>query len=317
MISFFSPAYGPSLRHEFNVDGKGVFFTDRGQEALRIMTRRFLDMGNSQGLSIDTIVTNTYRASSAHMDNADEANRIAAGIAFEEIRKGHFDVKVAGSIGPRGDGYKGDFTFESAEHATEYHVKQARILAREGVSYLIAETMGNSAEAIGIAEAAKSVRLPVHVSVILTEQGNVLDYTPIEKFIHDVDTSTAGYPAGYMANCSRDAEVEKMLARAKQKGVLTRISGAYNNPFDAPKEERDHAHGIKGSGQGKEYAGWLRRMLRQFPELERNEFKISGCCGHTAKDIAQVMYELYIFNGHDGIKNAPLKTRGEAGILHK
>src|SRR3989338_4389683 len=93
MPRFFPPAYGTTLRHDYRLSVQETFGTQRGNECLREVTRRFVSMEG-----IDALATHTYWSSHSRMPDYQEANRIAVQIAQEELRRSGKDIPLLGAM---------------------------------------------------------------------------------------------------------------------------------------------------------------------------------------------------------------------------
>ena len=115
-----------------------------------------------------------------------------------------------GVHGPRGDGYVVGDTMSAAE-AANYHGLQARAFAEAGADMISAITMTYSAEAIGVARAAKAVSLPSVISFTVETDGHLPSGESIGDAITAVDQATDGAPAYYMVNCAHPTHFAAML----------------------------------------------------------------------------------------------------------
>ena len=98
-------------------------------------------------------------------------------------------IIVSGCIGPRGDGYDPG-TIMTRDEATDYHARQAQILADAGAEMLSALTMTNVNEAIGIVRAAQATGLPVAISFTVETDGRLPTGDRLEDAIAAVDEAT-------------------------------------------------------------------------------------------------------------------------------
>ncbi len=155
---------------------------------------------------------------------------------------------------------------------------------------LWAETVGNDLEGKAFVQVADNLEIPVYVSVVLDEKGNVLNGMPIDEFIGKVDGASDTKPVRYLSNCSWQAQVELMYERAANQGVLDRLGGFYNNASNIRHEDKQDLTAVQRYKTVDDYIGWVGNMLEKFPHLREDEdIWISGCCGFCADDIDQLI----------------------------
>ncbi len=82
------------------------------------------------------------------------------------------DFVISGCLGPRGDGYV-PASRMSAEEAERYHGWQIGIFATTAADMVTAITMNYTAEAIGIAKAARAAAMPVVISFTVETNGRL------------------------------------------------------------------------------------------------------------------------------------------------
>lgn len=87
-------------------------------------------------------------------------------------------VKIGGFISCRNDCYKPDEGL-SASEAEKFHSWQIDQLAQAGVDFLIAGTLPNVDEAMGIARAMEKTGVPYIISFVINRRGSVLDGTSL------------------------------------------------------------------------------------------------------------------------------------------
>jgi homocysteine S-methyltransferase len=107
-------------------------------------------------------------------------------------------VWIAGVLGPAGDAYQPEQAPDRDE-ARAYHRQQARALAGAGADFLYAATFCSVDEAIGVAQAMAETGSTAVVSFVLGPDARVLDGTPLDLAIRQVDAVSP--PAWFALSC--------------------------------------------------------------------------------------------------------------------
>ena len=222
--------------------GIGALVTDsRWQPALWEIHRSYLEIGLEAGLPV-LLQTDTWRAHprrvarSRYSDrdlNAENA-RMLRDLRHTEAERGG-TVIIGGLVGPLGDGYGGDIA-PSAEVAEMEMRAQVEELETAGVDVLIAGTLPNAEEALGISRALAASTLPYIVGVVVRADGTLLDATPLRDFVERVDHGTPRPPLGYALNCVHPTITDEALAAQP---IGDRAIGLFANASALTPEELD------------------------------------------------------------------------------
>lgn len=222
--------------------GIGALVTDsRWQPALWEIHRGYLEIGLEAGLPV-LLQTDTWRAHprrvarSRYSDrdlNAENA-RMLRDLRHTEAERGG-TVIIGGLVGPLGDGYGGDIA-PSAEVAEMEMRAQVEELETAGVDVLIAGTLPNAEEALGISRALAASTLPYIVGVVVRADGTLLDATPLRDFVERVDHGTPRPPLGYALNCVHPTIADEALAAQP---IGDRAIGLFANASALTPEELD------------------------------------------------------------------------------
>jgi len=189
-------------------------------------------------------------------------------------------IVISGCIGPRGDGYQPD-ALMSADEARRYHAMQARAFANSAADLVTAITMTYPAEAIGIAQAARSVGMPAVISFTVETDGRLPTGQSLKEAIEEVDEATGNVPAYYMINCAHPTHFDATLAG---KGAwLDRIRGIRANASKRSHAELNEAPDLD-DGDPVELGGQYRALVRRHPQIG----VLGGCCGTDHRHIAQI-----------------------------
>ena len=165
--------------------------------------------------------------------NAENA-RMLRDLRHTEAERGG-TVIIGGLVGPLGDGYGGDIA-PSAEVAEMEMRAQVEELETAGVDVLIAGTLPNAEEALGISRALAASTLPYIVGVVVRADGTLLDETPLRDFVERVDHGTRRPPLGYALNCVHPTIADEALAAQP---IGDRAIGLFANASALTPEELD------------------------------------------------------------------------------
>ena len=269
-----------SLRRSDGVDlhpvlvNAALIYGDTGREALRRLYQKYID------ISMDSkrpflMCTPTWRANQARVieTKINTGINIDAANFLKEIRgsqdKGQENIKIGGMIGCKNDCYKPEEAL-SASQAEKFHTWQLDQLKQGGVDFLIAETLPDIEEAIGIARAMENTGLPYIISFVISRDGRVLDGTPLRRAIEIIDANTEQQALGFMVNCAYPS----FLCAAQQPPELyERLIGYQANASSLDQCDLDGAEDLHMES----ISEWGDVML----ELNRSHgVKIlGGCCG--------------------------------------
>lgn len=187
-------------------------------------------------------------------------------------------IVLSGIIGPRGDGYVADAP-DSVADAADYHGEQAEALRDGGVDMLAAVTMTTSAEAIGIARAARLLDLPVAISFTVETDGRLPSGETLRAAIEAVDADTP--PAYFAVNCAHPLHMESCFV---QGGPWTaRIRGLRANASTRSHAELDAATELD-IGDPLDLGGRYRRLRAPLPALN----VLGGCCGTDLRHLRAI-----------------------------
>lgn len=185
---------------------------------------------------------------------------------------------LSGIIGPRGDGYVADAPNSVAE-AAAYHLPQAAALRDGGVDMLAAVTMTSSAEAVGVARAAREVDLPLAVSFTVETDGRLPSGESLREAITTVDADAC--PAYFAVNCAHPTHFQACLVEG---GDWTeRIHGIRANASTRSHAELDAATELD-IGDPVDLAGHYRRLRIPLPALN----VLGGCCGTDVRHLRAI-----------------------------
>ncbi|MCK7547888.1 homocysteine S-methyltransferase family protein [Marinobacter koreensis] len=221
------------------------------------------------------VCTPTWRANRARVRDADISDTVNPdAVSFlRELRDsaGYDDtrVKIGGMIGCRNDCYRPDEGLSAAE-AEQFHAWQVQQLASAGVDFLLAETLPNVQEALGIAKAMEATGVPYMISFVISRDGHVLDGSSLEAAIELIDAGTSRPPLGYMVNC---AHPSFLCPEQQPRTVFNRLIGYQANASSLDHCDLDNAGELKAD----DVAEWGQLMLTL--NQSYGVKILGGCCG--------------------------------------
>ena len=169
----------------------------------------------------------------------------------------------------------------TAEAARAYHRPQITTFADTQADLITAMTLAYPDEAIGIAQAARDVEMPVVLSFTLETDGNLPDGSTLAAAIQIVDDATDAYPAYYMINCAHPSHFASILDPDAQ--WTGRIRALRANGSSKSHAELDAATELDSGNPiafGREHAD----LRSRFPHLTI----LGGCCGTDLRHIEQI-----------------------------
>ncbi|GAB5518969.1 MAG: homocysteine S-methyltransferase family protein [Rhodothermales bacterium] len=186
---------------------------------------------------------------------------------------------ISGCIGPRGDGYVVGNAM-TPEEAHGYHCTQIATFAATAADMVTAFTLSYSAEAIGIALAAREANMPCVIGFTVETDGRLPSGETLQAAIEAVDAATDGTPAYYMVNCAHPTHFAHVLADAPW---MRRIQALRANASTCSHAELDEATELDAGNPvalGQEYAA----LVQRFPHLN----VLGGCCGTDHRHLAHI-----------------------------
>lgn len=188
-------------------------------------------------------------------------------------------IVISGNLGPRGDGYRAD-TRMCIDEARSYHASQVESFADSGADLVSVYTMNYVDEAIGVALAARTARMPVVVSFTVETDGLLPSGMALKDAIAATDAATDGYPAYYMLNCAHPSHFAHLFDGSDWQG---RLRGVRANASKRSHAELDEATELD-PGDIAELAQDYRQLSAHLPQLA----VVGGCCGTDCRHLAAI-----------------------------
>jgi len=261
--------------------------TPEGEKALDDYIRPYLDLARRLGTGFE-FVTASWRASpdwaaqfGLTQEELDDLNRKSVERA-RALQSQYGDVPsvISGCIGPRGDGYDPGKIMAAAE-AQDYHRHQISTLAGAGADLIAALTLTNIPEAVGIAQAAKTIGIPVAISFTVETDGRLPTGDSLRDAIEAVDEATGSYPAYYMINCAHPTHFMSVLSGGEE--WTKRIAGIRANASRCSHAELDAMTELD-SGDPDELGRMYRAIRDDLPDIR----VIGGCCGTDLRHVTAI-----------------------------
>jgi len=199
----------------------------------------------------------------------------------EEHESAQCPMPISGNIGPRGDGYFPD-QLMSADEARRYHAFQCDLFADTEADMISAFTMTHTGEAIGIAQAASAVDVPVVISFTTETDGLLPSGETLREAIERTDDATSGAPAYYMINCAHPAHFTDALEKGE--AWVKRLRGLRANASTRSHAELDNSPDLDigdPADLGRRYAH-LRGTLGTRINI------MGGCCGTDHRHVEAI-----------------------------
>jgi S-methylmethionine-dependent homocysteine/selenocysteine methylase len=251
-----------------------LIYDPAGKVIMRQLYGEYIDLAQSNNLPI-LVCTPTWRANQKRVfaSNVNKAINMDAVSYMRAIRDSKEDttdlIKIGGMIGCKNDCYRPHEGL-SASASQNFHTWQIEQLAQSGVDFLIAETLPNLQEALGIAKAMAITKVPYIISFVISRDGNILDGNSLKAAIDFIDTHTNRPPLGYMVNCAHPSFLDP---KALSKESLSRLIGYQANASSLDHCDLDQAADLKSDS----VTEWGRFMLKLNQEYGLPI--LGGCCG--------------------------------------
>ncbi len=183
-------------------------------------------------------------------------------------------IFLGGLLGCRGDAYKADAVLSAAE-ARAYHSFAAERFAAAGAEFLFAGIMPAVEEAVGMAQSMGATGLPYIISLMLRNNGRLIDGTTIHDAIARIDAEASPAPLCYVTNCVHPAVLYEALSQPFNRTdlVRTRFLGIQCNTSPLAPEALDGAKVLFTSPP----EALASDVLRLYQDFHLRLF--GGCCG--------------------------------------
>lgn len=234
--------------------------------------REYIEIAREMHVPI-LIAAPTWRLDAEKVATAGVPDTINAdAVAFIQKVKdesGYDAIYVSGLLAAKNDSYDFDVAL-SVEDAEEFHSVQAAQLARAGVDCLVAQTIPSVEEAEGMARAMLATEVPSVIGFCINSKGLVLDGTPLEDAMAQLDQRLNSELLGYTVNCSHPTFVPMNRMSADS---LARLIGISANASSKDHCELESATETLTDSID-EWADAMVRLNREYGVKI-----LGGCCG--------------------------------------
>jgi homocysteine S-methyltransferase len=256
-----------------------LIYDQYGKQALLDLYQEYVDIAKQYNLSI-FLLTPTWRADhsrveASHIPRAINADVVDFLAKFRDSQSNKSDIKICGLIGPKNDCYTSDEGLSSQDSQT-YHAWQIEQLVTGDIDYLIAETLPNVEEALGIARAMALTEVPYIISFVIDKDGLILDGTSLIDAIKYIDSNVPNRPFGYMVNCAFPSFLN---ADHQPKELFNRLIGYQANASSLDHCDLECADQLKMN----DISEWGDFMLEL--NSKYGVEILGGCCGTNQKHL--------------------------------
>ncbi len=259
-----------------------LIYDQHEKKALLRLYQEYVDIAMTAGKTL-LLCTPTWRANYSRVESSDvpiSINRDAVNFLkkFRDSQKNNNKILIGGLIGCKNDCYKPNEGL-SVKTSQEFHSWQIKQLLLGGVDYLIAETLPNINEALGIAKEMEKTKIPYIISFVISRNGHVLDGTSLTDAISYIDQNTRLNPLGYMVNCAYPSFI---CAENQPVKLFDRLIGIQANASSLDHSDLDGAEQLEKDSVSE----WGKLMI----ELNtKYGMKIlGGCCGTNGKHLSYI-----------------------------
>ena len=180
-------------------------------------------------------------------------------------------VPLAGVISPLEHCFRPDLA-PSFDRARAEHGEIASMLASAGVDFLMLESMNTATEARAAVQAASATGLPVWVSFVVNDRGELLSGEPLRNAAHELDVEAV------LVNCAPPEDISVGVRE-----LSGRLFGAYAHvgKFDPPSWKFEFV------AQFTETETWPPDRYAQTVAtwIDAGARIVGGCCGTNAEHV--------------------------------
>ena len=282
----------PGLALDPYIENTGLVFDPRGREVLTAIYRGYLNVGRDVDVPM-IMLTPTWRANPERLGLA----------GFDDVRGVHkecFDfissmrgeygdyasnAPIGGLMSCRGDAYRPEEAL-GIDEAEVFHSEQVDAFARTGVDFIMASTLPARTEAIGIAKAMARSGLPYVPSFIVRPDATLLDGTPLDDVIVEIDDTVDPAPVFYMMNCIHPDVYLSVYPMLDGEHVKRRMLGLQANTSLMRPEELDKLDRLDTADAGDFAVSIINVHDRCGAKI------LGGCCGTDERHIRSIAERL-------------------------
>ena len=195
----------PNLSFHHILEHSALIYDEKGRDAMRAIHLEYIDIAKKNDLPI-LLLSPTWRTNRERVEKSEYPDIVEDAVSFmksirEECEEFASKIYIGGSFGCKNDCYLPEEAL-TQEDSYDFHQWQINKLSGLGLDFLIAETLPEINEALGIAKALSEQDLPYILSFVISRDGNILDGTSLKDAIQMIDNSVSKKPLGYTVNCA-------------------------------------------------------------------------------------------------------------------
>ncbi|MCB0668324.1 MAG: homocysteine S-methyltransferase family protein [Saprospiraceae bacterium] len=264
-----------------------LIYDPTGRKQLSGIYNEYIDIAEFAGMPV-FLCTPTWRTDYDRVRNSNfpqEINRDAVRFmsAIRSTRGLYAEkIKIGGLIGCKNDCYLPSEGLDPLM-SEEYHKWQIEELVTGGVDFLIAETLPNHLEGLGMAKAMSKFEIPYFLSFVISRDGKILDGTDLMEAIAKIDREVEERPVAYLINCAHPSFLKPGDQPVE---LFARLKGYLANAAALDHCDLDGSASLKVD----DIEDWSRKMAG----LHTNYgLKIlGGCCGTDAQHLRSMVHLL-------------------------
>jgi homocysteine S-methyltransferase len=273
----------PRIEFDPHIAHAGLIYDDASRAVLADVHAAYIEIARERGLPIIAFA-DTWRASAARIAMSPFRGRAVnrdnieflRGVAAESSARVFFGAL----IGPRGDAYRPEEAPSMAE-AIRDHAAQIDDLSEAGAEIIIAATLPSFGEARGIATLLARTEKPWMLSFVVRPAGVILDGTPLENAVREIDASVPKAPIGYSINCVHPDIARQSLSRLSPE-IGARFIAFQGNASARTPEELDNLPHVDRS-DAPAFAASMQSLVRG-----SSMRIVGGCCGTDVEHMRAV-----------------------------
>jgi len=261
--------------------------TDDGRRRLRANYEDLISIAAKAGvgaiLQTATWMANRDRASTVGYgpESIARVNRAAIDLIGEYRTSADASpIVLSGNVGPRSDAY-GPSERMNPREAEAYHGEQIRVFAESEADLVSCHTLAYAEEAVGMAEAARKLNMPIAISFTVETDGKLPSGESVNEAIARVDDASSGHPTYYLINCAHPDHFSTVLT-SEYPG--DRLKGLVVNASRRSHQDLDHASELD-EGDPVELGKQLATIRAEFPHIS----VLGGCCGTDMRHLAEIV----------------------------
>ena len=265
----------------------GLIYMKSSRTILAEIYHSYLSIGYQFGFPMITLAP-TWRANPERILKSNIPNKTNVNndcVQFLQKLKNYYgdyknQIFIGGMMACRGDAYNPQEAL-TQDNAVKFHSEQAVSLADSGVDFIKAATLPALSEALGITDLLSKFTIPYVLSFVVRPTGTLLDGTPIEEAVNQIDEQSERPPLFYMVNCVHATILDKAFAKVPHK-IIRRFSGFQANTSSKTPKELELLTYLD-SQEPVEFAQEVVDICKKY------QFSlIGGCCGSDDRHIRKI-----------------------------